>query len=67
MGILESVGGDTIKSVLEKVAEAAYDFLMPLAEEYVKKTDNTWDDKTLAIVKAFLRDLIDDICKTDGD
>lgn len=67
MGIFDSVSKDVLLASIEKVAEAAYDFLMPMAEDFVKKSTNTWDDKTLAIVKPFLRDLIDDICKTDGD
>ena len=37
------------------------EILVPLAEDFVLKTENSYDDAALAMVKPFVRDLIKDL------
>jgi len=37
------------------------DVLVPLAENFVSKTENSYDDAALQLVKPFVRDFIEDI------
>jgi len=53
MSAIKLLGVQLIELALEE-------YIYPKAEEYVKKTDNSYDDALLSRFKAFMRDVLSD-------
>lgn len=64
----EFMSGDLALEVVEKLAELAwYSVLKPMLVNYVKATDNSWDDAIVEKVSGPIEEMLNKISKTDGD
>jgi len=49
------------EKVVKKIARVVYDeVIFKMAEAYVQKTDNTWDDQVLKFLDDFVDDMLAD-------